>query len=150
MAFLLGVISMTGPSHAQSEDLSEYLWTNRPLAVFAPSRSDPVAGEQIRILSGTRACMRARDMVVVEVIGSDVMIEGAPSMALKAATLRQRYGIEDNKTAVLLIGKDGGVKMRRASAIPLQDLFETIDKMPMRMREARLQMESGRESAPDC
>lgn len=37
----------------------------------------------------------------------------------------------------LLIGKDGGPKRRWRKTVPLQELFDTIDSMPMRQYEMR-------------
>ena len=38
---------------------------------------------------------------------------------------------------MLLIGKDGGVKLRSAHPIPPEALFQTVDAMPMRRSEVR-------------
>ncbi|MGB2203635.1 MAG: DUF4174 domain-containing protein, partial [Pseudooceanicola atlanticus] len=47
--------------------------------------------------------------------------------------LRNRLGAEGFE--MLLVGKDGGVKMRAGEVIPPETLFATIDRMPMRQRE---------------
>jgi len=36
---------------------------------------------------------------------------------------------------VLLIGKDGGVKLRSSEPVSMKDLFGLIDSMPMRQQE---------------
>jgi hypothetical protein len=36
-----------------------------------------------------------------------------------------------------LIGKDGGVKLRKASPWDVRELTRVVDKMPMRQREVR-------------
>jgi len=36
---------------------------------------------------------------------------------------------------VLLIGKDGGVKLRSSGPVSMKDLFGLIDSMPMRQQE---------------
>lgn len=38
---------------------------------------------------------------------------------------------------VVLIGKDGGVKQVSTRPLPPDDLFNTVDKMPMRRQEMR-------------
>jgi hypothetical protein len=38
---------------------------------------------------------------------------------------------------VLLIGKDGGVKLRAEEPLPAAEFFALIDTMPMRRREMR-------------
>ena len=39
--------------------------------------------------------------------------------------------------AVVLIGKDGGVKRTETQPLAPADLFGTVDKMPMRRQEAK-------------
>ena len=51
--------------------------------------------------------------------------------------LRVEYLTGADEFAVVLIGRDGGEKLRRASPISAEELFATIDEMPMRRRELR-------------
>lgn len=51
--------------------------------------------------------------------------------------LRGRTQCRPDREFVALIGKDGGVKVRRETVISNQDLFALIDSMPMRQREMR-------------
>ena len=37
---------------------------------------------------------------------------------------------------LVLVGKDGGVKLEQDSVLSPDELFAVIDRMPMRMREA--------------
>jgi hypothetical protein len=56
------------------------------------------------------------------------------------AVFRQYYGVKPGEATILLIGKDGGVKLRRETEIlGCRELFATIDVMPMRRREMREQ-----------
>jgi hypothetical protein len=43
--------------------------------------------------------------------------------------------MEGNAFAVLLIGKDGGLKNRFDAPVTVDEIFGLIDVMPMRMRE---------------
>ena len=38
---------------------------------------------------------------------------------------------------IVLIGKDGGVKLDQAKGISIQEVFDLIDTMPMRQAEIR-------------
>ena len=38
---------------------------------------------------------------------------------------------------ILLVGKDGGVKLRSEEPVSIQRIFDLIDSMPMRRREMR-------------
>ncbi len=49
-----------------------------------------------------------------------------------ADALRDGQGFQ-----VLLIGKDGGIKMRSATPVAAEDILSLIDSMPMRQQEMR-------------
>lgn len=115
--------------------MTEYLWRNRPLIVFAPHSEHPILASQREALSGYSGELRDRDMVVIEVVSDDVTIDGYAAKNLKAAEMRKRYGLRSSDTVALLVGKDGGVKLRRSHALSVQTLLETIDAMPMRRQE---------------
>jgi hypothetical protein len=51
------------------------------------------------------------------------------------ADLRRQLAVEGDSFAMLLIGKDGGVKVRSAQPLTAEHLFTTIDQMPMRQQE---------------
>jgi hypothetical protein len=49
--------------------------------------------------------------------------------------LRDRLSARVGKFTVVLIGKDGGEKLRRSDEVDLGEIFSLIDSMPMRQRE---------------
>ncbi|MEL6844299.1 MAG: DUF4174 domain-containing protein, partial [Bacteroidota bacterium] len=52
--------------------------------------------------------------------------------------LRDRYQVSRKDFVAILIGKDGGRKLRReGNVLEEPDLFPLIDSMPMRQREMR-------------
>jgi hypothetical protein len=61
------------------------------------------------------------------------------SMATPAEqdALRKRFHVRPDAFAVILVGKDGGEKMRSDKPIPWETLEATIDAMPMRQTEMR-------------
>ena len=120
MPLLLAVALAASPSIAQMK------WERRVLIVSAPTAADPTLAEQRRILAGWKTNAAARDLTIVEVVGDQVRGAGDP-----AASLRRKYHISASFTAVL-IGKDGGEKLRSAKPFPAAALEATIDAMPMR------------------
>lgn len=117
--------------------MESYRWNKRPLLVFAPNPESAVARDQRAALTEATADFRDRDMVHVEVLGQAVWIDQTKSDSVDADLLREEYGVANSETVVLLIGKDGGVKLRRDAAINPRDLYSLIDTMPMRQREIR-------------
>jgi hypothetical protein len=49
--------------------------------------------------------------------------------------IRERLGLKTGTFQVVLIGKDGGVKLRSSEPVSMKDLFGLIDSMPMRQQE---------------
>ena len=111
---------------AASPNLAQMKWERRVLRVAAPSSQDAALAEQRRILANWKANSDDRDLTVVEVIGDRV--QGAGDTA---ATIRRKYRLPATFTAIL-IGKDGGAKLRSAKPFAAAVLEQTIDAMPMR------------------
>jgi Domain of unknown function (DUF4174) len=59
-----------------------------------------------------------------------------------ASALRKRYNVRQGVFAVLLVGKDGGVKLNHQNETRLEDIFALIDFMPMRREEMRQKSQS--------
>jgi len=122
----------------------------RPVLVFAPSPVKPFI-QQVRILVNGRHEARERDIVLVllpmkERDGSwaqglddpGELQVGVMSPAEQAAA-RRRFHIHPDDFTVILIGKDGGEKLRSHQPVSLDTLRSTIDAMPMRQEEMRSQ-----------
>ena len=118
------------PAAGAAAPLDDHRWKDRLLIVFAASPESAELGRQRAITAGMGADMRQRDLLQVEVIGATV--RGASE---SAAAMRKRYGVQAGTFRVLLIGKDGGVKLDSSEPISAQQLTGTIDAMPMRRQE---------------
>jgi hypothetical protein len=102
-------------------------WERRVLLLSAPRGDDAGLAAQRRALAGWDAAARERDLAVVTIVGDQV--SGADD---RAAALRKRYRLPAGRFIAILIGKDGGEKLRSAEPIAPEVLAETIDAMPMR------------------
>ena len=60
-----------------------------------------------------------------------------------AQSLRDKFDIARSENTVILIGKDGGIKLNRQDQTRLEDLFALIDAMPMRQEEMRQKKRRG-------
>lgn len=58
-------------------------------------------------LNGESGGVAERDVVLLEVVDDTVKIDGRPTTALQAGSLRQRFRIAPDEAVSLLIGKDG-------------------------------------------
>jgi len=133
------IAALAQPAVAANEvtTMDAYLWQNRPVLVFVPGADHPLLSAQRAALAGEAPGLDDREIVVIEVVGDDVTVDGRPAPGLAAEGLRKRYRVGDGEAAALLVGKDGGVKMRQVRALSTKALYPTIDAMPMRRQEMR-------------
>lgn len=120
------------PVHtAHALDLSPYRWKQRILIIFAPDASHEACRIFDESLTRRTEDVLDRDLIVFRVFEDDEGDEGKD--------LRERFSPKPGGFTLILIGKDGGVKLRRENGADLQDIFDLIDGMPMRKAEIRRQ-----------
>lgn len=123
---------------AAAAGLDALRWKARPVIVFA-SADDARAADQIARLQRDRAALEEREMSVFLVgrAGVTTLAGGRAPSGLDAAALRREYRVTDDAFAVVLVGKDGGEKLRFTEPVDAAKLTQTVDRMPMRRNEAR-------------
>lgn len=142
MPAMVLVMAMSVPgswdASAQSLDLSVFQWKNRLLILFAPNRSHPVFDELHQSLAARQAEAAERDLVVFEILESAASsIDNEVIDPATAVRLREKFDVPTHEFTVILIGKDGGIKLERQEQTQLDDIFALIDSMPMRQKEMR-------------
>lgn len=95
-------------------NLEQYRGLNRVLVVF------PSANKQLQ-QPVSQKDFRERDLIVLT--GTD--------------ELRRKFHVAEGAFTVVLIGKDGGEKLRSTKPIDVEELNATIDAMPMRKSEMK-------------
>ena len=103
-------------------NLKDYRWKNRVLLTFGNPTSDKLQNQKA-ILATDPDGLEDRDMVILE--------------PPQTNTLAKRYKVDPKNFMVILVGKDGGEKLRQEEPVTLDQLFGLIDQMPMRQREMR-------------
>ena len=125
-------------AQAQSLDLSEFQWKNRLLFLFAPNRNHPMFDALHTSLAVRQSEAIDRDLVIFEILESSPSRMNNESIDSETARLlRVKFGILRDDFTVILIGKDGGIKLNRKKQTQLDDIFALIDSMPMRQEEMR-------------
>jgi hypothetical protein len=126
---LLAAASLTT---ADTSSIAAMRWERRVLLISASTGQDAKLEAQRQIVAGWKVAGAERDLTLVEVVGNKVT--GATDTP---AALRKRYRLSATGFTAILIGKDGGEKLRSARPIPARVLEETIDAMPMRQAGQR-------------
>lgn len=106
----------------ETPDLSQFLWKNRLLIVFADSPGDPRFIQQMELLAEHPEKLVERDVVL--------LIDTDPAALGPLRTEFRPHGF-----AFLLIGKDGNRYLRKPMPWDVREITRSIDKMPIRRRE---------------
>ena len=105
-------------------NLEDFAWTHRPILVFANSPNDINFERQVNMLRSNIVELEKRNVVVL--LDSDPEANN-----LLRKTVRPRGFV------VILIGKDGQIKLRKPFPWDVRALSRAIDKMPMRRQEIK-------------
>ncbi len=116
---------------AAPDPLKPLQWKARVLVVSVGARDDADLRAQDAILSADGDGQVDRDMKVIRLVGSEGPV------GVDASALRERLSLPPDRFEVVLVGKDGAIVLRRRQPIPLSEVFDRIDAMPMRRDEIR-------------
>lgn len=109
-----------------AQSLDEFRWKKRVVIIYAPAGTEKKLAEQKALLRDRDGEARERDLTQI--------VLRNPSDHPEIA---RRFKLTTSGFTVLLIGKDGGEKLRSAEITQPGALFRLIDSLPMRQQEAR-------------
>ena len=134
----------------QAADLTQYLWQNRLLLMVAPIPTTPMFLDARKTLDQRWDAIQDRDIVVFCLFSNKGTRanDNTPLTQDEVTQLRRRYALTDSATSMILIGKDGGEKMRQPLDGDLSEVFAEIDTMPMRQQEMRDKRRRGERVTP--
>jgi hypothetical protein len=137
--FFIIAIATAGECGGESMiDLHQSHWKNRLLLIFASSADAPAYKALKAEMDAQRGGIQERDLLVGEVLaGGQSLFAGRPIEPESADALCRRFSVREQQFTVLLIGKDGELKLRKESPTELTEIFKLIDSMPMRQQEMR-------------
>jgi hypothetical protein len=135
LLILLAMTSTHAQPHAANESslqdkLKAYTWQKRILLVIADTKNNYLLKQQQHILTQQSEEIQDRDLEVLYL----------PMNEIKQADkiyLTEKFSIKRESFYAVLIGKDGGEKLRSNNPLQVENLFETIDSMPMRKQEMK-------------
>lgn len=132
------ISSNVAASGRNGVELGNYLWKKRPLLLFAPSPNSPMYRSIPDSLSAHQDQIQERHMVIIEVFQNGlVRIDGKSDSRRTAESFRQQFSAKEGELTAILVGKDGGLKLRQNGNLDLGKIFSIIDTMPMRQQEMR-------------
>jgi hypothetical protein len=106
--------------------------------MFAPQRSHPFFADLQKQITSQTDGVSDRDLVVFKIFDTGQSFMNSTQIDAQAAEgIRRQFDVPLGIFTVILVGKDGGVKLRVNDPVKLADIFGLIDSMPMRQQEMR-------------
>lgn len=109
-----------------AKNLDELRWNERVVIIYAPKGSEKQLGRQEALLRLHNVELTERDITQ--------LVVRTPA---ENAEIVKRFKLSGAGFTVLLIGKDGGEKLRSHEIVSPETLCQLIDSMPMRQEEMR-------------
>ena len=105
---------------------------------FSEQSNDSISKDLQSEISTQNDKVLDRDLIVFKIfeIGPSFMNTTQLGSDM-AEDIRKQFKASPGLFTVILVGKDGGVKLRRNTQVKLKDIFALIDAMPMRQEEIR-------------
>ena len=103
-------------------DLPSYLWTARPLVIFADAAADPRFSDQLQLLAEDVEALIERDIIIIT--------DTDPTNKSEVRTRLRPRGF-----MLALLAKDGSVVFRKPLPWDVREISRAIDKLPLRKQE---------------
>lgn len=106
--------------------------------IFAPDSDSDSYQLQMDKFSSLPDELTERDLILISVFEEECALLGDEIISNSSAShIRSRLSPSKNDFSIFLLGKDGGVKLKKDDVLEPTELFRVIDRMPMRQREMR-------------
>ncbi len=125
-------------NEAIAQDLSIYRWESRLVLLIVEDENNPLLEQQLSIFMKDTLGLSERKLTIISSTSSAAKREYPNTMEKfqHSGTLYQNYH-RKGAFEFILIGLDGGEKLRRQKVMKLEELYRIIDSMPMRAAEMR-------------
>ncbi len=118
----------------KAQDLDVYQWKNRIILLKSNTFESDWLQAQLKRLNADRTQLKEREVLLLIITDDLVYNERKQIIALSADTIISSYDLSDFN-GLVLIGKDGGLKLKEAFIVNPKEIFSLIDSMPMRKTE---------------
>lgn len=130
LAFYL-LFAICGPYAMNAQELGDYRWQYRILLLMDPNGS-PGCEEQLKSLRSHTKALQQRDILLFVFDGKALLDQHRKKLPVGIREIPS-----PSFEGVILIGKDGSVKLKKKFPVSPEFIFERVDAMPMRRAEIR-------------
>jgi len=121
-----------------SQSIADLQWKNRLIVVFTNSVNSQKFQQQLEIFKKDMDGFNDRKLKLIHAIPDKQRIVIPETSEWRDSNFYKKNKKE--KAAdfeVILIGLDGGIKLRKYGLVEIKEIFDLIDSMPMRQAEIR-------------
>lgn len=119
-----------------AQDLKMYQWKNRILLLKDIHFDSDKLQDQLDLLHSNTEKLEDRDLLIFIVTDESVFDNTKIKTELNSPSIIKKYGLADFN-GLVLVGKDGGVKLKKGFIVNPKTIYNLIDSMPMRQAEMR-------------
>lgn len=123
-----------------AQNLKTHKWENRLLLVITDDTNNEIYKNQITELEHHVNGLKERKLIVYHIKKNSYKIGLNENNSWQESNkLYQAYKKTNTPFEILLVGLDGGIKLKQNKMLSSKDLFSVIDVMPMRKAELKKQ-----------
>lgn len=115
---------------ADAQRFTPFQWENRVLLIMDSEKQVEVRKQQIAVFTSTMKEVEERDLLILCFTGDELFdLDGKKYNHLIAKIPGKMF------QGVILVGKDGSLKLKEPFVVSSKEVFSLIDSMPMRQAE---------------
>ena len=137
LKILFIIISIISTNKGMSQNIIAHQWENRVLLVLTDNADTSTFLNQIKELQENENGLKDRKLIVYQIKEDTFSIGLKNEKWQNSLKLYKTYKSTNSPFEVVLIGLDGGIKLRQNYILTCKKLFKTIDVMPMRKSELK-------------
>tara|TARA_R110002020_G_scaffold343246_2_gene557547 strand:+ start:253 stop:633 length:381 start_codon:yes stop_codon:yes gene_type:complete len=119
-----------------AQDLSKHQWKDRLILIVAEQKNEKFQ-QQLTELQKHQQGLNERKLVIYQILPEKYTTGFEEENWKISSDLYSTYKALKSDFRVILIGLDGGEKLKQTEVLSAEKLFNTIDSMPMRQSEIR-------------
>lgn len=121
-----------GARNSQAQSLGSLKWQKRIIILMDTAEDTQVRNAQLAAFKAVGSELQERDLLIFCYNGRQLLNQDLTLSSYKI------FGVDDlSFQGVILLGKDGGVKLKEPFPVAPQRIFSLIDGMPMRRAELK-------------
>ncbi len=130
-----GMLVLFSAGISFSQDITKHEWKDRVLLVLSDNFSK--IESQLQLLKKDVNGLKERKLVVYQIMPNSYKKGLESTIAPPSNTIYVDMKKKEDNFEIVLIGLDGGIKLRQTKLLTSKKLFVLIDSMPMRQAEIR-------------